>query len=227
MVGVIIQARMGSTRLPGKTMKKIMDKPLLYYSVKRSSLAKYVDKVIVATTTENRDDKIVTWCEKNNIDYYRGSEDDVLDRYYKAAMKYNLNKVVRVTSDDPFIDPQLIDMIILYSLNFDYDYVTLRYKTNTWPYGLDVEVYSIEALEKSSKEATKKEEREHVSPYIRNHSDKFSIFEIPFKEELADIRLTVDYEEDFKAAEYMIEQLLTEKGINFTWKHVVDLILKN
>jgi len=221
MTAVIIQARLGSTRLPGKAMKELCGKPLLYYSVKRCSLSKYADKVIVATTTNRNDDKIVRWCEKNNVPYYRGSEEDVLDRYYETSKKFEVDTIVRVTSDCPFIDSEIIDMLVLISRNFNYDDVVNRWKKRTWPHGLDIEVIKFRALEIAWKKATEKEEREHVTPYILKNPEKFSIFELPYKKDLSKIRLTVDYPEDFEFARVLIEKFEAHK---MNWKELVRLL---
>lgn len=227
MNAVIIQARLGSTRLPQKTMKKIMGKPLLYYSVKRCSLSKYVDEVIVATTTNENDDDIEKWCKSESIKCYRGSEFDVLDRYYNAAKTFNVDNIIRVTSDCPFIDPSIIDMLIVYFKNFDYDNVVNRRKTRSWPHGLDAEVFTFKALEKAWKEAKKDFEREHVTPYILGHSELFATYEVPYNKDLSKIRLTVDYLEDFLFAEKLLKALMGSYGIEFTWKDVICEINKD
>lgn len=223
MVGVIIQSRMGSTRLPGKSLREIDKKPLLYYSVKRASLSKYIDKLVVATTNKTKDDSIEEWCLANGIECFRGSEEDVLDRYYKAALKYEFEIIVRVTADDPFIDPKIIDLLITAILSYNKDYVTMRNKTNTWPYGLDVEVFTFETLQKTWKKASKKPHREHVTMYIKENTDDFKTLEIPLDEDLSDIRLTVDYEEDFVRAEKLLCYLIANFGIGFSWQQVVNL----
>ena len=226
MTAVIIQARLGSTRLPGKTMKELCGKPMLYYSVRRSSFAKYADEVIVATTTSEIDDAIIQWCKNNGIPYYRGDEEDVLDRYYQAAKEFKVDIIVRVTSDCPFIDPEIIDMLILMLKNFDHDYVTNRWKKRTWPHGLDTEVLTFNTLEKAWKEAREPFEREHVTPYILRHPELFRIHEVPYREDLSYIRLTVDYPEDFMFAEKLMTILLEKYGEQFSWKNIFDVLEK-
>ncbi|MGY0375133.1 cytidylyltransferase domain-containing protein [Clostridium sp. JNZ J1-5] len=226
MVGVIIQSRMGSTRLPGKSLREIDKRPLLYYSVKRSSFSKYINKLVVATTIETMDDSIEEWCLSNGIECFRGSEDDVLDRYYQAALKYGFEIIVRVTADDPFIDPKIIDLLITTILSYNKDYITMRNKTNTWPYGLDVEVFTFEALQKTWKKAVEKSHREHVTMYIKENTDDFKTLEIPLDEDLSNVRLTVDYEEDFIRAEKLLYELTTNSGIDFSWREVVNLYKK-
>ena len=122
MVGIIIQSRMGSARLPGKSLRKIQGEPLLHYCVARAKLSKYADELVVATTIKQEDDSIEEWCLANGVECFRGSEEDVLDRYYQAASKYGFQTVVRLTADNPFIDPKLIDLLIISFLVYDNDY---------------------------------------------------------------------------------------------------------
>ncbi len=227
MTVLINQARVGSTRLPGKTMKEILGKPLLYYSVRRAMMAKHVDKVVVATTTNPKDDVIVKWCEENEIPYYRGSEDDVLDRYYNAAKKFGANIIVRITSDCPFIDPEIIDLLILTLKTFEYDYVSNRVEKRTFPHGLDAEVFTFEALEIAGKNAKKPQEREHVTPYFLAHPELFNIYEVSYKKDLSNIRLTVDYKEDFEMAKELMRILIEKFGENFSWKDILKIYEKN
>jgi len=224
MIGVIIQARLGSTRTPGKTMKFIAGKPLLYYSVYRASLARCIEKVIVATTTNPLDDTIVKWCETRGIPYYRGSEEDVLDRYYQTARNYKLDIVVRVTSDCPFVDPEIIDLLVSKLKENDADYVSNRLEKRTWPHGLDVEVFKFSALEKAWKEAKGQREREHVTPYIMEHPEYFRQVEIQLDRNLSNFRLTVDYPEDIEFTKVLIEKFNAEK---MNWKEIVQLLEKH
>ncbi len=223
MVGVIIQARMGSSRLPGKTMKDINGKPLLYYSVMRSMQSYYADKVIVATSQEKQDNLIQAWCEENNINCYRGSESDVLDRYYQCAKENNLDIIVRVTADNPFIDSKMIDFLILTLVNYGVDYVTIRNKTNTWPYGLDVEVLDMKTLKKCWEESSLDEHREHVTMYIKDSDMKFNIKELCREDDLSDVRLTVDYETDFELADKLMSTLNNKYDLNFSWQDTVEV----
>lgn len=222
LVGIIIQARMGSSRLPGKTMKDLAGEPLLYYSVKRAIQSKYTDKVIVATTDKSKDNLIEMWCEDNNISCYRGNENDVLDRYYQCAKENNLDFVVRATADNPFIDPKIIDLLILTSIEYNVDYVTMRHKTNTWPYGLDVEVVRIDALKKAWERASLKEHKEHVTLYIKDNNCEFTIKEVFIENDLSNVRLTVDYDKDFKIANEIMKKLQLQFDLDFSWFDVVD-----
>lgn len=221
MNGVIIQARMGSTRMPGKTMKKIMGKPLLYYSAFRAKLCKYAQTVVVATSTEPGDNIIEAWCREMGIHCFRGSENDVLERYYQAAKAHGIKRIIRVTADCPFIDPEVLDMLILYQKAQSYDYVSNAIDNRTWPHGLDAEVFPIESLERARKEAKLPEEREHVSPYIIRHREKFDLGVVPYRKQLSSIRLTVDYPEDFEFAQNLLAILIPKYGIDFTWHHII------
>ena len=180
MVGVIIQARMGSSRLPGKTMKEICGKPILYYSVKRAMKSKYSDLVIVATSAKSKDDIIYNWCIENGIHCYRGSENDVLDRYYQCAKKYDLKIIVRATADNPFIDPTIIDLLILNKELYNCNYVTMRHNASRWPYGLDVEIIDVETLNQVWSDSKLNDHREHVTKYIKDNEFRFKIKEVSY-----------------------------------------------
>ena len=148
----IIQARMNSTRLPGKVLLTIGDKTVLEYVVERVAQAKTIAKVIVATTEKPEDSVIVNWAKKKGIDVYGGSEDDVLDRFYQAARQHNLQHIVRITADCPLIDPDVIDKIVEYYFKTGKDYCA-NILERSYPDGLDVEVFSFAALERALKEA--------------------------------------------------------------------------
>ena len=165
-VVAIVQARMGSTRLPGKSLAEICGRPMLWHVVARARRSRLVSKVVVATTDQPADDPIALMCRDEEIPCFRGSEDDVLDRFYRAAQAHSADVVVRITADCPLIDPAVIDEIVSRFKRSDCDYVsnTFRY---TFPDGLDTEVFSFEALERAWREARKPSEREHVTPYLR------------------------------------------------------------
>ncbi len=193
----IIQARLGSTRLPGKVLADIASHPMLWHVVTRASRATLLDEVIVATSTSASDDALAAWCEQNFIPVVRGSENDVLDRFYQAAKSHNATTIVRITADCPLIDPQVIDKVIRRFQQGDVAYAAncLRY---TYPDGLDTEVFSFAALETAWREATKPSEREHVTPYIRNGS--FAIVNVENEVDLSplNLRWTVDEPADLE-----------------------------
>ena len=136
MIGCIIQARMGSTRLPGKTMKKINgDIPMLKFQLEQLESSKYIKKIVIATTTMGSDNLIVNFCEENNLDYFRGQSKDVLDRYYQCAKKFNFSVIVRITSDNPLIDPEIVDEVINKFVNLKCDYMSTEHP-RTYPFSL-------------------------------------------------------------------------------------------
>ena len=214
-VVAIIQARMGSTRLPGKVMMEIVGKPMLWHIINRVKKAKLIDKIVVATTINEEDKKIVDLARAKEIECFAGSTEDVLDRYYQVAKKNKGDIIVRITSDNPLTDPEIIDEIIKFYLEREDD---LDYASNTidptFPKGLNVEVFSFDALEQAWKEANKKSEREHVTPYIWKHHDKFKIANIKKEgENLSHLRWTVDYENDLKFVREVYRNLYN--GDNF------------
>ena len=195
-IGCIVQARIGSSRLPGKVMMDIeKDKPVLYYVISQLRYCKLIDKLIVATTTLAEDDKIVKYCNELCVDSYRGSPQNVLDRYYQCAKKFSISTIVRIPSDKPLIDPQIVDSIIdKFRLN-SYDYV-VNFLPSTFPSGTEVEIFSFKALETAWKNAELPSEKEHVTSYIDNHKEKFKIFNVTLPEDLSCYRWAVDRMED-------------------------------
>ena len=196
MTTAIIQARMGSTRLPRKVMLSMLGKPALWHVVNRVSKARLIDGLIVATTVNREDDVIVEFCEDNDILVFRGSEKDVLDRYYQCAKKYNIKDIVRITADCPLHDPEVIDMIINEYLEGDYDYVTNTIEY-TFPDGLDVEVFSFNAAKIAWVDAELSSEKEHVTPYIRK-SKEFKKKNVYSTKKYPLYRLALDYPEDYQ-----------------------------
>jgi len=195
----IIQARMSSTRLPGKVLLEIDSRPMLSYMIERVLAAKNIDEVLIITSVDVSDEPIVKFCEKNKILYYRGSLEDVLDRYYQAAVAFKADTIIRLTSDCPLIDPRMIDAIVSAYDAGNYDYVANAMPPpGTVPDGMDVEVFSFNALERAWKEARKPSDREHVTFYFWKNPQHFSIFKYNLKKDLSMYRLTVDYNEDFE-----------------------------
>jgi spore coat polysaccharide biosynthesis protein SpsF len=195
----IIQARMGSSRLPGKVLKDICGKPMLQRVVERISQAKSLSRVVVATTTSSDDDAIEKFCDGHGIDSFRGSQNDVLDRYHGAAEKFSADTVVRITADCPLADPEIIDLVVRNFLTaggaFDY-YSNIN--PPTYPDGLDTEVFSRQSLEIMWQEARLKSEREHVTLFIRNHPERFRIGNLTGEIDLSQMRWTVDEPADLE-----------------------------
>lgn len=225
----IIQARMDSTRFPGKAMKKIGNQPMLYHVVKQTLASRFVNDVIIATTTSPKDKEIVNFCIKNNLKYFRGSSNDVLDRYYRCAQKFSCDPIVRISSDCPFIDPFVIDKIITKFLKNKHDYVAnnLENSKNKWqnstckfPQGMVVEISSLKTLEKAWKQAKKPSEREHVFPYVQFHPKLFKVSNIKNKDNLSFIRCTVDKPQDLEFVRKIWKRIPKSKKII----HITDIL---
>ncbi|SER76099.1 spore coat polysaccharide biosynthesis protein SpsF [Gracilibacillus ureilyticus] len=220
-VVAIIQARMGSSRLPGKVMRKVLGKPLIAYQLERVRRAANIDEIMIATTTEKNDDPIVTFCEEEKVPYYRGSEHDVLSRYYHAARSAGANVIVRLTSDCPLIDPAVIEKIAgAYSGSSAYVSNVVK---RTFPRGMDVEVFSMELLEMMYHEATSERDREHVTTFIREQPDRFQLCDITNGTDYSKYRLTVDTIEDFTVIRKIIEYLYPSNP-SFTLDDVINLL---
>ena len=189
---------MGSTRLPGKVLM-LLDKKhtTLDYIINQLKHSKLLEKIIIATTNLEEDDIIVNFAKKNEIEYFRGESDDVLDRYYKCAEKFSLNTIVRITSDEPFIDPTIVDQIIVNFQKIGCDFASNNL-IRTFPAGFDAEVFSRQALEKTWREAKLPSEREHVTPFMKKNKDIFKQFNLKNSRNIPIPRLTLDREEDLK-----------------------------
>lgn len=197
----IIQARMGSTRLPGKVMMKISGKTVLEHVITRVKQSKFINEIIIATTVKSDDDAIVEESKRLGVNYYRGSEDDVLSRYYYAAEEYNADVVIRITSDCPLIDPEILDQMICKFKNL-YNDNKVDYLSNTiertFPRGLDAEIFSFKILEEAFHNAEKTYEKEHVTPYIYENPDIFKLVGYKNNIDYSDHRWTLDTPEDFE-----------------------------
>jgi len=226
---IICQARYGSTRLPGKVLLNILDKPLLWYVIKRLELVKTPCEIIFATVDSEENNSIIEFAKNMNLKYFAGSEQDVLDRYYQAAKKFNGDIIVRITSDCPLSDPQIIDRALEIFLEGDYDYVC-NVEPPTYPDGFDVEVFSFSALERVWREEKDIAIREHVTFHIRldmrNNHGNFKTFNFENDKDYNDYRLTVDTKEDFELISIIIKEFhdLWDK---FTMEDVIKFIEKH
>lgn len=219
----IIQARMGSTRLPGKILKKVLGKTLLEYQLERVQRSKLIDEIVVATTTKKSDDDIVSLCNSLNISTYRGSEEDVLSRYFEAAVQYEADIVVRLTSDCPLIDPNIVDQVIqLYLDNQPIDYVSNAIE-RSFPRGLDTEVFSFATLKKAYEEATLQRDREHVTAYIYTNRHLFSLTYLKNDRDYRHYRWTVDTKEDFELIRLILEEIYPNNP-TFTMHDIIELL---
>ena len=221
----IVQARMGSTRLPGKVLLDLSGKPMLVRDIERIQRAEKIDDVVIATTIQPGDDTIISLCREYGWHFFRGSENDVLDRYYRAAREYHAKTIVRITSDCPLIEPTIVDLLIekFSALEPTIDYVSNIFPLRTYPRGLDTEVMSFSALERCWKEETNPAYREHVTPYIHHHPDRFRISEVNNERDLSSLRWTVDTPEDFD----FVSRIYHHFGENgFSWTDILDLLEK-
>ena len=219
-IAVILQARSGSTRLPNKTTRRLSEIPMISHCIRR---LKKVAPVVVATSVLTRDDPIAEIASIENVNCFRGSEEDVLDRYYHAAKKYHLKHIVRATADNPFVDPEEARRIANYILKHNVHYVT----GIGLPIGAGVEAFSFEALERSWIEGHAENHREHVNEYILENPDSFDIIRLRClkKNSCPDLSLTIDTLEDFFFAEKIIMEI-GEPGIQIRTKEIIDWWMK-
>ena len=226
MIGAIVQARMGSARLPGKVMLEAAGKPMLGHLLERLSAAQTVQSVIVATSTDPRDDVIARFCAARGTPVFRGSETDVLDRYYQAAWKFACSTVVRITADCPLVDPEIVDTMVVEFLSHraEYDLVTNRHPL-TFPDGLDLDVMSLRALAHAWRHAREPHQREHTVPYfwesgmrVRNVEHSEHLF--------ARYRWTLDYPEDFALIARLFEALY-EPGRVFPMREILAYLAEH
>ena len=210
MIGCIIQARMGSSRLPGKVMEKLdQNNTVLSYVIKQLKYSKLLDDIVVATTSLKRDEIIVDFLEEEGIKYFCGDEENVLDRYYQCAKKFSMSEIVRIPSDKPLIDPDIVDKCIQIFLSKKYDYVT-TFLEPSFPYGTEVEIFSFDALEKTWKNAQLPSEHENVTPYIYNNRDKFQIYNVKNSIDLSHLRWVVDRAEDLELVRQLVSKINKE-----------------
>jgi spore coat polysaccharide biosynthesis protein SpsF len=223
-IGCIIQARMGSTRLSGKVMKELEGKTVLEHVIERVKQSKMIDEIIIATTVHDRDDVIESEALRCGIKVFRGSEGDVLSRYFYAAKENKIDVIVRITSDCPLIDWNIIDDVISKFINNEYDIVTnagLDQKQRTFPRGLDLEVFSFSVLSNAFNNATERYQREHVSPYIYETSEKIHVFQNAV--DYSKYRWTLDTEEDWILINKIFKRLYT--GLhNFGLMEIIELM---
>ena len=221
----VIQARVGATRLPGKVLKKIEGKTVLEHVINRVKAAKNISDIVVATTVNKEDLKIVKLCASLGISIFCGSEDDVLDRYYQTARLFKADHIVRITSDCPLIDPQIIEEVIELYFQKKADYAS-NTMPETFPDGLDTEVFSYKTLKKAWKNAKLSSEREHVTPYIRKYPNIFKIVNLKCEYNLNDKRWTLDEPEDFKFIKIIYKNLYSEDSL-FGMIKILDFLKKH
>jgi len=230
----IIQARLGSTRLPGKVLLEIESKPVLQHIVNRLKKVSKIDKVIVATSKLEINSKITSYCKKNNIDFFVGSEDNVLDRFFNAAKACKPNDIIRITGDCPLVDPETIEKLIDYYKLNNYDYcgvatgagVADNNKIFKFPDGLDAEIFKYSVIKKAHMNASKQIEKEHVTPYIWSNPSLFNLGVFESDIDYSKYRLTLDNIEDFNLIKWIYSNLYKEHEF-FSLKDIIQLIEKN
>lgn len=223
-VVAILQARMSSSRLPGKVLLDLGWRPVLSRMVERVRLTKRVDQVVVATTLDPSDDPIVELCQSEGVEVFRGSLPDVLDRYYQAALWYQADVIVRLTGDCPLVDPQLIDDVVEALIDRQVDFACNRLPppfSRTYPIGLDVEACTFSALERAWREAVEKKDREHVLPYLYEVPGRFKNAQLDHNEDLGHLRWTLDTPEDYTLLQEVIKRL--DNRNDFSWHEVLEL----
>ena len=207
-VTAIIQARMTSTRLPGKVLLEVMGKTLLHYLIENLGYSKRISEVILATTRNNEDNSMAEFAMKKGLRVYRGSEHDVLDRFYQAAVKYGSEHIMRFTADCPLVQPHICDHLVDAYFDFGCDYARTG---QTFAEGIDCEILSRGALEKAWKQAVVNYDREHVTLYIRNRPEQFNIRVIENDTDDSKYRITIDEQADFRVVEAIIENLYEQR----------------
>lgn len=223
----IVQARLGSTRFPGKVLKDLCGKPMLWHVLHRLANCQAIDQIVLAIPASSENDPLEYFSIDHGYSYFRGSEDDVLSRYYEAAVEFSATLVVRVTSDCPLIDPRLIDTAIATHFASEADYTTLGFEGG-FPRGVDAEVFSLESLELANRKAIRNYEREHVTPYLYQHPELFRLKQIEASGALRrpELRLTVDTEEDFQLVKEVYGELCSATSM-FLLEDVIQLLDRN
>ena len=220
-VAAIIQARMGSTRLPGKVLLPLLGEPMLTRVVRRTARAARLDVVVVATTTDAADGPIVDLAHREAWPVERGSEHDLLDRYIQAARAHRADVIVRITSDCPMIDPALVDETIDAFVAAGCDYASNTLEPRTYPRGLDVEVVARDALERAWREDTDPAWREHATPYLYRHPELFRLLRVPAPDDHSEQRWSVDTPDDFE----LIRRIYAAIGRDdFGWREALATI---
>ncbi|WP_276359586.1 glycosyltransferase family protein [Daejeonella sp. H1SJ63] len=220
----IIQARTGSTRFFNKTFVQLSERPLIWHVVNRLKYSNEINEIVLATTTEQRDDSLQKWSIEENISLFRGSEDDVLSRFYEAAKLYNADIIVRITADDPFKDPEIIDDVIKLLKEKNLDFSSNNYPAS-FPEGLDTEVFTFAALEEAHLNANDSFDREHVTQYFYRNPTKFKQENYSNIKDISHLRWTLDTEKDYEMVKIIYNHLYKD-GLIFKMKDILELLEK-
>ena len=221
----ILQARLSSSRLPGKVLRPMVGQPMISLQIERLLRAKSIDKLVVATSNNSEDDAIADLCQQLGVSCYQGSLDNVLDRFYQVVKQYNPDHIIRLTADCPLACPLVIDEVVNQHIKRGNSYTSNAIEHHYLD-GLDVEVMTREALVQAWKNSTTALEKEHVTPYIINHPDLFKASKVKSKKEHAKHRWTVDYPQDFALVEF-VYQALYANNPQFSTEDVLELLAKN
>ena len=221
---VIIQVRTQSVRLPNKVLALINGKSLIWHIIERLKSCKKVEQIILATSSREEDKKLIEIANDCNILSFAGDENDVLSRFYHAALKFNADPIIRITGDCPLVDPSLVDKILEFYLENNYDFVSNTI-IPTYPDGLDIEIFSLKSLTKAFNEAKLKSEKEHVTPYIWKNPKIFQLFNYKNKEDLSDYRWTVDEQLDLELIREIYSNF--KPKIIFSFKDVIEMAKLN
>ena len=225
LILAILQARLSSSRLPGKVLKPILGKPMILLQIERVSRSKRINKLLIATSTDPSDDRIFDICTEHGIACFRGDLNDVLDRFYQAAKTYKPRHIVRLTGDCPLIDSDVVDKVIELHLSGGFDY-TSNTVERTFPKGLDVSIFTMQALEEAWREAYLSSQREHVTQFIISNSQRYKIGSYKNSIDLSSLRWTVDKELYFILIN-KIYNALYYKNLNFKTADILALIEKH
>jgi spore coat polysaccharide biosynthesis protein SpsF len=209
----IVQARMSSARLPGKVLLNLENKTVLWHVINRLKYSKMLDDIVIATSKDNSDNIIENWCKSNEVNCYRGSLNDVLNRYYGAAQMYKADTIVRITADCPLVDPEIVDEVIEGFLVGNFDLYGL---SGSFPDGLDCSVFTLKALKIANKNAKLNSEREHVCPYIENNLYLFKVGGLKKFKNLGHHRWTLDEQEDYELLSKIFSKLFSKNKIFYT-----------
>lgn len=226
-VALLVQARMRSTRLPGKVLKPVLGKPLLEHMLERLARVRGADQLAVVTTIHEADEPIISLCRRLEVAFFRGPEEDVLARYHAGAESLGADVVVRVTADCPLIDPAVVDRVIsFYRANAArYDYVANNL-VSTYPPGMDVEIFPFQVLDEAFREAQTPPEREHVTPFIYGHPERYMLANVAYDSDQSRHRWTVDAPEDFELVRLILEALYPGRP-QFTLEDALDLAARH
>lgn len=221
MTVAIIQARLTSTRLPRKVLLPLEAETVLHFTYSQAKKSSSLDLVVIATSHDATDDELANYCTEKNLPVFRGSLSNVLERYYECAKHYQADTVVRITADCPLVDPAVIDQVVMEFKSKAVEYASNSRPIHTYPNGIELEVFSFHALEKAYQEATKPSEKEHVTPYIWNHPELFSLHSVQAKQDFSSFRVTLDKAEDYVVISVIV-RALREK--NVTVENVISFL---